>query len=1552
LHYINGFTAKTGAEVRLQIFGLFLNIRADERHRLGVIETDDAKEEEEIRFSVFATCCPKIRENSQIASNVSGRRSSLTKCCPTWKTFEAILSCLKDEWEWSVLRFVLVNLPDQLRNKTLLLGDGSDITNLCVSLCSMVNDGQFLNKVKNVPAGSGRTDLHNFIFPILAVLVTYNDKIEKARQIDLVKSLELGLNSQCTRLCVICLTICILEMKSVMLRTLPSILIKLSKISATVPMSIPMLEFLSSLKEITDLYSNFVEEQYMSIFAIALPYTDAHRYSPYTVTLAHYVIASWFTRCRLSFRKGFVRLITKGLRSSAITRPTQVADKQNPDNKMSNDGKETHEFHEDMTEVCSDMMAKYSFSTISNQPKRSSVAQFLLANGSSQSWLVGNTLVTVTTSGSPLNDCAVCIQRKNRHTASKAAATLRLLTANTDNLDFSRSRPSLPQAVVGTEANVIEVCTDHTLDNSSKQLINAVDMKSTLNESAKPLLQVGLDEFPETTTAFSRYPQTESLPVCGVLESLAVENADQGKHSRVDSAVEVREEDESFKSKEVVRTELLEQVQHSQPNVQRTKEDFANLEEKREILPEISLVDRLVLEFEDPGHAFSPTHYFINEKGSFVDTELSSTPSKSFEQAEGGEIKQPDALHGKPVEKSNLQPDVSKSETLCDSDAHEADKMPQYSLSHGVRQDLVANVERPSADDLVKKEAADSKGSKVDKDSKKTSGDYETSEMQEKMPCNTDSDGRTDTCREPLSEVLDSKQHETGVNDKPLKQNYNRMQLSSNTTSQNSSLQVSPFASRRTSLLPSSELALEHRMLEVGKDSPIEVKSRAEVKLELDDVCSCSSESWAEVMIRRPTGNTSWVMKLENVLDPERDFSGVEDIASLAAALEYESVIYGSQDFFDVRTEDKVNSRPRFLSSVTNELSRDRQSNRSSSDSPRSFLNETTSDSPNMLRRRRFSTGSIDIPGAFTFSFPSPDPNKEKDETSEGFYGFKYQFQQPSVGFSPLSPFKRAGSSNSFSDSNKDRSSFSFNDSVLSSSHKTDLKSDFEACVSLSIPGSSIVSTSSSKRNLSDDGRKSKREHTKLTKALSSPTRTDVALSASGVSASDDQKLLSPQPRSSLTESICKELELPHPANAKKRLVPRTDSIKKEEPKRMTDGNPDDQEVAGKKNVKDKKIVTQPFNLNVKENQESDRQRIVIPISKEVQKKEQLKVGAQAIKEKTSSFSAYRPRVTTISSYPVSKPSQHGKESTKPIPDRSLNSPLNPYFVFLQFFYSPFISAGGTARPLLLNSSEVIDRAVKVLDRIPPYNYHKIGIIYVGPGQQSHETCILANQYGSSRYVKFTQGIGKLISLLDCSKTDIYTGGLDRNGADGKFAYSWRDSITQVIFHVATLMPNRQSDPACNSKKLHIGNNFVTIVYNDSNKTYKFGTIKGQFNFAEVLIKPLDYNSNLVSVRVKEELRNVVTNTGPHVISDDNLPILVRQLAVHANMATVLHYSKSKPNDAYGCNWLERLKQIKRIRSKAVVESQGSAMPSNLTSSKSSSLKQTEYPNSDFTDYT
>lgn len=48
----------------------------------------------------------------------------------------------------------------------------------------------------------------------------------------------------------------------------------------------------------------------------------------------------------------------------------------------------------------------------------------------------------------------------------------------------------------------------------------------------------------------------------------------------------------------------------------------------------------------------------------------------------------------------------------------------------------------------------------------------------------------------------------------------------------------------------------------------------------------------------------------------------------------------------------------------------------------------------------------------------------------------------------------------------------------------------------------------------------------------------------------------------------------------------------------------------------------------------------------------------------------------------------------------------------------------------------------------------------------------------------------------------------------------------QVVFHVATMMPTRKSDAQCNGKKRHIGNNYVTIVYNESEEVYDINTIK------------------------------------------------------------------------------------------------------------------------------
>lgn len=121
--------------------------------------------------------------------------------------------------------------------------------------------------------------------------------------------------------------------------------------------------------------------------------------------------------------------------------------------------------------------------------------------------------------------------------------------------------------------------------------------------------------------------------------------------------------------------------------------------------------------------------------------------------------------------------------------------------------------------------------------------------------------------------------------------------------------------------------------------------------------------------------------------------------------------------------------------------------------------------------------------------------------------------------------------------------------------------------------------------------------------------------------------------------------------------------------------------------------------------------------------------------------------------------------------------------------------------------------------------------MYVGPGQAGNETEMLKNEFGSLRYAKFLQSLGTLINLKNADPKAIFLGGLDKNGTDGKFAYIWQDDVTQVTFHVATLMPNKESDPNCTAKILHIGNDYVTIVYNESGEEYNFVKFVSRKNF-------------------------------------------------------------------------------------------------------------------------
>jgi len=259
--------------------------------------------------------------------------------------------------------------------------------------------------------------------------------------------------------------------------------------------------------------------------------------------------------------------------------------------------------------------------------------------------------------------------------------------------------------------------------------------------------------------------------------------------------------------------------------------------------------------------------------------------------------------------------------------------------------------------------------------------------------------------------------------------------------------------------------------------------------------------------------------------------------------------------------------------------------------------------------------------------------------------------------------------------------------------------------------------------------------------------------------------------------------------------------------------------------------------------------------------------------------------------------------------------------MFLQLYQAAGLPTYGE-KPLILPATKTIESNLRNLDRIFCYETHKVGVLYVGLGQQDDEKAILGNQFGSTRYSNFLSGLGTLVDITVTDPKTVYMGGLDSRD-DGQFAYIWQDDAMQVVYHTATLMPNTEKDDQFNKKKRHIGNDYVAIVYNESGHPYTMGTVKGQFIYAVILVEPLDFQSNRISVLAKAELEADLGHlANSRVVSDQNLARITRQIALHCGLAAVIFDKGKRSKDPYASNWLERLRHIKRLKDKVLKEKQ------------------------------
>jgi len=262
-------------------------------------------------------------------------------------------------------------------------------------------------------------------------------------------------------------------------------------------------------------------------------------------------------------------------------------------------------------------------------------------------------------------------------------------------------------------------------------------------------------------------------------------------------------------------------------------------------------------------------------------------------------------------------------------------------------------------------------------------------------------------------------------------------------------------------------------------------------------------------------------------------------------------------------------------------------------------------------------------------------------------------------------------------------------------------------------------------------------------------------------------------------------------------------------------------------------------------------------------------------------------------------------------------------------------------QPILLPEDDTVKRAINSFDRNDTVDGHKAGLVYISEGQ-STETDILANTYGTKAYDDFLAGLGTRVRLQDAA---FNTQGLDRaNDTDGTHTYAWRDRVSEIIFHVTTMMPtNLADDPHCISKKRHIGNDYVNIIYNDSGLPFNFDTISSQFNHVNIVVTPeiaVRNRSVLLQEPIELDDSGQLGNTDltsledtvfftvqtvcspsfppispaatPKIVSATVLPGFVRQLALNASVFSLVWSNRDGGQNV--SSWRNRLKEIMKMR--------------------------------------
>ncbi|XP_063381192.1 tuberin [Cydia fagiglandana] len=1495
---------------------------------------------------------------------------------PVGRCARILTLALSREKEWSVLQHVLRALPALLQSRALCVGRrAQDLDLLASTLCAMLSDRSLAFPECLRGQKVLVSELHAAVLPSLGALAPYHAFLEPLTQQRVVRCLlRYGMVLRTPAPYLAALTQFTLEARDTMVKLLPEVLLDLSKVSDTKLIAGPMLEFLSTLTRLPRVFASFVEDQYMSVFAILLPYTNPSRYNHYVVSLAHHVVAAWFLKCRLSYRRNFVRFIIHGLHNYIIMPFEEQLHNYKvhaPANEDSSNRKRSSSlgsrgasaaplgagsrasaasasaaFHVELTETCVDLLARYTASACSVKPQRSDAAEWMFSGGQSMTWLVGHKLVTITTAGCNMNTikqgmCDRCATLCRQH-AESAASPLPPLALHDEHAKLVP--PS--DGSHGQNHNNLQVSNPPEIKRYSKHSLQ--HSRSTDNSASS-----SLSDRPDTVpSSYSKHSLQHSRSTDNSASSSLSDRPDTvsssySKHSLQHS----RSTDNSASSSLSDRPDTVSSsyskhsLQHSRSTDNSASSALSDRPDTVPSRPPSQVVWCGSYSKHSLQHSRSTDNSASSSLSDRPDTAPSSYSKHSLQHSRSTDNSASSSLSDRP--------DTAPSSVVW------CGRYSKHSLQHSRSTDNSASSSLSDRPDTVPSrqnsaeynpivEALNNFTQRFEKISKEVDTEEAAWSRAGELaagacPCWC-ADWAEIHVRSPSGDVAW----------------LMRVQNQMGWENQESSLQdiLALLAPAPAASAPPSSASSGIGDTSTNNASESESRSRsgssASQAAHAQDLHKSSSDSVVAGERRPPLAATHCIGPPHQPQRMSTQPINIPGSPVRGAAHDDDMLLYVPEG-------------------------KSRHPVRRSNSSPEMSSWKLPRDSPAAPEPPADPALLILLPGTEPTQSQSLHASKKANKKSDMRVSCEAIPEEMS-GSSPLAAPAPPPHPHLMTYNSDPVSCEAIPEEMTGSSplaapappphpHLMTYNSDPVSCEAIpeEMSGSSPLAAPAPP------------PHPHLMTYNSDPVSCEAIPEEMSGSSPLAAPAPPPHPHLMTYNSDPGDVWLvpprrarttpappPHDLQLRPRLVSNPHETCEAIPEEMSGSSPLAAPVTynsdpGSGSAPEDGPTPQPIQKVASDSivqgvaaahahKPPAAPRAAVPPSPaaapatpsgSMKERDDLPPLSRSKRSNTISVMSptrrHRDQSSTISTSSSGRSTAASNASSS---GAGAGGGVTPSFVLLQLYHKmstypitppvpgevPSAQNPLAERPLLVSGVQH-ERTIKNLDRVPPIETYKVGVLYVGPGQQDNEVEVLKNEYGSVRYAEFLGQLGTLVSLagsgaglLEGAQQQPLFLNLEQGGKDGKYTYVWHDDVMQVLFHVATAMPVSAADPTCNEKRKYIGNDYVSIVYNDSGGDFPIQTIKGQFNLCIVVVEPCEHGLHRVHIKTKDE--RIRTKFLPHlehcahVVSDHCAATLARQLALHCALASHISQSLSMGGGSapYASNSLERLRHIKRLR--------------------------------------